>query len=147
MSEKRFRSKSIYIYISYEVNKLRKNETNELVEQLKEENKFLNNEIKESREVIKNVFDNITRNLNKPLPLIIYSNKQPENYWKRVSKGPPRSQSFNNDFISTNRFQALSVNNCFNDLNGDNDQSDTPFSPHLTTRSRVHVPNENFQDD
>ena len=45
-------------YISYEVNKLRKNKTNELVEQLKEENKSLKNEIKESREIIKNVFDN-----------------------------------------------------------------------------------------
>ena len=137
-------------FISYEVNKLRKNKTNELVEQLKEENKFLKNEIKESREIIKNVFDNITRNSNKPLPLIIDSNKQPENNWKRVSKGPSRSQpiiqkSFNNDFISANRFEALSVNNCFNDLNDDNDPPDTPFSPRLTTRSRVGVPNGNFQ--
>ena len=112
-------------FMSYEFRKLQLNKVNDIIIQLKEENNFLKNEIKELRELVKNMVENITRQ-NKSTETV----QQPENFknnqdqiWKYVSRGPSSLKS-SNEIMCSNRFDGLPhQTNFYNNEDNDFEES------------------------
>ena len=48
-------------YINFEINKVNATKSTEFIDHLKEENIFLKKELKETRDLVKNIFENISR--------------------------------------------------------------------------------------
>ena len=110
-------------FISYEVNKLEKNKVNDIIIQIKEENSFLKNEIRELREIIKNMVENITRPTQSTETLLQATNvnNKSDNSWSHVSKGSLKSQPhYNSDIVCSNRFNGLTHEINYNDYDDNN---------------------------
>ena len=102
----------------------------------KEENRFLKQEIVETRKITNNILENITRqNISSGTPKskhIYYTSLITENNnWittpkrRSVLKSSKTLDNINNDLISTNRFEALSIDTDFNNFNEQDDNSET----------------------
>ena len=114
-------------FMSYEFRKLQLNTVNDIIIQLKEENNFLKNEIKELRELVKNMVENITRQTKSTETV-----QQPENFknnqdqiWKYVSRGPSSLQT-SNEIMCSNRFDGLPhETNFYNNEDNDFEESNS----------------------
>ena len=130
-------------YINFEMNRLKATQSNEILTFLKEENSFLKEELKDTRDLIKNILENINinnRRQNQSTETItdfkIYEQNF-KNSWKQVPKGKSISKeqkaSNNNNIVISNRFNGLSqdkdnVDNFSNDA--DNDEHFNVISKH-----------------
>ena len=123
--------------------RLKATQSNEILTFLKEENSFLKEELKDTRDLIKNILENINinnRRQNQSTETItdfkIYEQNF-KNSWKQVPKGKSISKeqkaSNNNNIVLSNRFNGLSqdkdnVDNFSNDA--DNDGNFNVISKH-----------------
>ena len=128
-------------YVSYEVSKLRNNMANDLVTRLKNENDFLREEIKESRNLLKDV---LLQNVNTNRHTEINNKSENINEWNVVRNGPsgviPRS---NLVFQHSNRFNVLQ-NETSGENNNDNNDINTQFdnkNDRIRYNNNMHKPN------
>ena len=108
-------------FVDFKIDGLKAVQSNELLDFLREENRFLKQEIVETRKIINNILENITRQnissgtpkSNSPITAsLITENNNPNTIPKRRSvlkSSKTLDNNVNNDLISTNRFEALSI--------------------------------------
>ena len=127
-------------YINFEMNRPKATQSNEILTYLKEENSFLKEELKDTRDLIKNILENINinnRRQNQSTETItdfkIYEQNF-KNSWKQVPKGKSISReqktSNNNNIELSNRFNGLSqdkdnVDDSNKDVSDFNNNTDT----------------------
>ena len=129
-------------FIAYEVNKLRNSFSGELVNQLRDENKFLRQEIQESRKLIKDVLEmsslHQTQTQSSETNRKSETNRNTEN-WKYVANGPSRrsTESLKSNSITvSNRYNNLYVEENLNNPqdnfsnDADNDENFNVISKH-----------------
>ena len=123
-------------FLDFKINGLMAGQSNELLDFLREENRFLKQEIVETRKITNNILENITRqNISSGTPKsntsITPSLITENNNWittpkrRSVLKSSKTLDKINNDLISTNRFEALSIDTDFNNFNEQDDNSET----------------------
>ena len=114
-------------FLDFKINGLMAGQSNELLDFLREENRFLKQEIVETRKITNNILENITRqNISSGTPKsntsITPSLITENNNWittpnrRSVIKSSKTLDNINNDLISTNRFEALSIHTDFNNF-------------------------------
>ena len=78
-------------YVAFEISGLKQNLQNDFVEQLKDENAFLREEVREMRSVISNILENINReNTRRHQTSITESNNIINQEWKQIPIKRPR---------------------------------------------------------
>ena len=107
-------------YVAYEVNKLRKVTSQDLVDQLREENKFLKNELKEYKVLVKDILEHNTRR-NQSSETVYNKNE-----WKNVSSGPSRfvtRDRKSSEIILSNKYNDLINETTFHNHNDNNENN------------------------
>ena len=109
-----YRLEDLKQYVAFEISGLKQNLQNDFVEQLKDENAFLREEVREMRSVISNILENINReNIRKHQASITESNKIINQEWKQIPIKRPRVKSTiinantNEPFHCSNRYEGL----------------------------------------
>ena len=145
-------------YIYFEINKVNATKSTEFIDHLKEENIFLKKELKETRDLVKNIFENISR--QNQSSETAKTNKDFSNYnsnkdfskWKQVPMGKYLTQKQKNiskNLFIANRYDLMSqdddcergtVNNDDHDENIENNDinnNNNIFTPILSNSSKT----------
>ena len=121
-------------YVAFEISGLKQHLQNDFVEQLKDENAFLREEVREMRSVISNILENVNReNTRSHQTSITESNKIINQEWKQIPIKRPRVKSTiinantNEPFHCSNRYESLfqETNEHVNKIINDNDNTNS----------------------
>ena len=97
-------------YIAFEVNKLKSGHSDDIIKHLTEENKFLENEIRETRQLVSVILENITR--QNQSHVTNSCNLQGENNFENGWHKSPKRGTFKTKAVSTHS----SALDCFKSL-------------------------------
>ena len=125
-------------YVAFEISGLKQNLQNDFIEQLKDENSFLREEVREMRSVISNILENINReSTGRHQADITESNKSIDQAWKQIPIKRPHlikssiiNENSNEPFHCLNRYEGLfqetneHVSKNINDNDNDNSVHD-----------------------